>query len=119
MNHLQSDNSPTNGITMINLLLIVLFIGVIISGFSLSTEKISAIENSISKNHIMQRINQTFQIRHNSHSILPKQNFMSVASNDAQLTKQPESTTAKESKISQDNNARAMLGMFVVMLKKG
>ena len=90
--------------------------GIIVAGCTLSVDKISPQENSLSTTNMMRFINLSLQPNNKTHSILPKTHSM-VLNNKSLAQKKPDSTNFYNASL--DDKKKAMLGMFFVMLKKG
>ena len=115
MEQSQGNSQPDNGVAIVNLVIMAIFIGCVFTGFSLS-DRIPG-RSELSADHLVHWIGRGFQFQTSAHGILPKKAVVNPGARKADLAK----TTIfeQEPQNTLDSRAKAMLGMFVVMLRNG
>ncbi len=121
MNQLHIDNDSTNDIDIFNLLFILIFIVLIVGGCSLSVNRISDTRNTFTTNQVIKLLVNPFQEK--SYFATNKavkmtatvKNRSSITSKIAKITHhKPATPTVRQSSY---KNKKAILGMFLVMLR--
>ena len=116
MQQSQGNSQPGNGVAIVNLVMMAIFIGSVFTGFSRS-DKIHG-RSELSADNLVHWIGRGFQFQTSAHGILPKKAVVNPGARKADLAK---TTTVEQAppRNTLDSRARAMLGMFVVMLRNG
>lgn len=121
MDQLHIDNDSTNDTDVFNLLFILIFIVLIVGGCSLSVNRASSTENAFTTSQVIKQLINPFQEK----SYFATKTVVKTTTN----VKNRSSTTSKIAKIthhkpatsttrqSSHKDKRAILGMFLVMLR--
>ncbi len=117
MDHYRLESKQTNGVAIINLVLILAFIVLIVAGYTLSIDRNSGEENNWSTKKMLVFLGWPFQSQSKPQLILPKKKSAALMS--ARLSDHEKEDADRIYQVTMNNKKKAMLGMFFVMLKKG